>query len=56
MIYNLEVVFSMAEIEGAGVFSFGIGKKAQLPCGKSEISNMITIPSKTNIKSFDVQD
>jgi hypothetical protein len=54
MIYNLEVVFSMAEVEGAGVFSFGIGRKAQLPCGKSEISNMMTIPSKNNIRSFDV--
>ena len=45
----------MDEVEGVGVFSFGIGKMATYPCGKSEIANMIVTPKYEN-KSFDTND
>ena len=44
MNYNQELVFSMSDVEGVGVFAFGIGKHATIPCGKSEISNLIVTP------------
>jgi hypothetical protein len=53
MNYNLELIFSISDDEGAGVLSFGVGKNAMNPCGKSEISNLIVTPKFDN-KSFDV--
>ena len=44
MIFNQELVFSIKENEGVCAFAFGIGTEASFPCGKSEISNMITKP------------
>ena len=44
----------MLDVEGAGIFSFGVGKHATANrCGKSEISNLIVTP-KNDYKSFDV--
>jgi hypothetical protein len=44
----------MSDVEGAGIFSFGVGKHATANrCGKSEISNLIVTPKNDN-KSFDV--
>ena len=34
-IYNLELIFSMQEVEGVGTFSFGVGSKSIFPCGKT---------------------
>ena len=51
--YNQELVFSMSNVEGVGVFAFGVGKNAIESCGKSEISNLIVTPQFDN-KSFDV--
>ena len=46
----------MSDVEGAGIFSFGVGKHATTnPCGKSEISNLIVTP-KNDYKSFDVHN
>jgi hypothetical protein len=45
----------MENCEGVGVLSYGIGKSATFPCGKSEISNMIVTPKFLN-KSFDTND
>ena len=45
----------MDQVEGAGVFSFGVGKMATDQCGKSEIANMIVTPKFEN-KSFDTND
>jgi hypothetical protein len=53
MNYNQELVFSISDVEGVGVFAFGVGKHATKPCGKSEISNLIVTPLLDN-KSFDV--
>jgi hypothetical protein len=53
MNYNQELVFSILDNEGVGVFAFGIGKQATQTCGKSEISNLIVTPKFDN-KSFDV--
>jgi hypothetical protein len=53
--YNQELIFSISDVEGVGVFAFGIGKNATNPCGKSEISNLIVTPKIDN-KSFDVHD
>jgi hypothetical protein len=53
MNYNQELVFSISDVEGVGVFAFGVGKNATNPCGKSEISNLIVTPLLDN-KSFDV--
>jgi hypothetical protein len=43
----------MSDVEGVGALSFGVGKNATNPCGKSEISNLIVTPLFDN-KSFDV--
>ena len=53
MNYNKELIFSILDNEGVGVFAFGVGKHAKEPCGKSEISNLIVTPKFDN-KSFDV--
>ena len=45
----------MSDLEGVGVFAFGVGKNAKNPCGKSEISNLIVTPKFYN-RSFDVYD
>ncbi len=55
MNYNQELIFSISDDEGVGVFAFGVGKHAIKPCGKSEISNLIVTPKFDN-KSFDVYD
>ena len=55
MNYNQELIFSISDEEGVGVFAFGVGKHATNPCGKSEISNLIVTPKFDN-KSFDVWD
>ena len=56
MIYNRELIFSMNEEEGVSAFSFGIGSRAILPCGKSDVMNKIAIPNNKNISVFNVSD
>ena len=47
----------MDDVEGAGIFSFGVGKHAMFPCGKTQISNMFAIPSSgSSTKVFDLND
>ena len=53
MIYLFELIFSMNEKEGVGAFSYGIGKKAQFPCGKTTVANFLCIPADTKVKAFD---
>ena len=57
MVHNSELLFSLDAVEGIGAFSFGIGTWATFPCGKSEISNMVTKPrvNPTQV-SFDTYD
>ena len=55
-IYNYELIFSMQEVEGVGAFSFGVGCKSVFPCGKTEILNMMAIPSGESSVAFDEHD
>ena len=56
MIYNRELIFAMNEEEGVSAFSFGIGSRAILPCGKSDVMNKIAIPNNKNNSVFNVSD
>ena len=57
MIYNQELIFSIDDTESVGVFAFAIGTQATFPCGKSEISNMITKPmAKPSQPPFNIND
>ena len=56
MIYNFELIFSMRKIEGVGAFSFGVGKRAIYPCGKTTVMNFISVPSKGGVEVFDALD
>ena len=57
MVFNSELIFSIEEKEGVGIFAFGVGTEASFPCGKSEISNMITKPKENPMQaSFNVYD
>lgn len=42
MTYVPEIYFNMNE--GFGVFNFGIGERAKLPCGKSQFLNDLLLP------------
>ena len=55
--YNHELACSMSEVEGSGIFSFGIGKTATYPMGKSIIMNDLILPFKEGIsKGFVTYD